>query len=45
MTPNLTTPDGLGIPRGEAGNRAQPVAKKAGNNTGANGEMIWANKF
>jgi hypothetical protein len=44
VTPNLPTPSRLGILQSEAGNRAQSVEKEAGNNTGANGGMTWANK-
>ncbi|WP_016875671.1 hypothetical protein ACF3DV_20765 [Chlorogloeopsis fritschii PCC 9212] len=45
VNPYLPTVTILGIMEAEAGNRAQSVAKQAGNNTGANGEMAWVNKF
>ena len=44
VNPYLPTVTILGIMEAEAGNRAQSVAKQAGNNTGANGEMARVNK-
>lgn len=41
VTPYLPTVSRLGILQANAGNRAQSVVKQAGDNTGANGEMIW----
>ena len=45
VTPYLPTPSITTYIQSEAGNRAQSVAKQAGNNTGANGDVIRINWF